>query len=67
MTSSDINLHRWTDFKKLVLQYGLKVHRDWNKSTSNRWKEILRGDAISHEELEDLSFDWNAHSRDEST
>ena len=67
MTSNDINLHRWTDFKKLVLQYGLKVRRDRNKSTSNRWKEILHGDAISHEELEDLSFDWDAHSREECT
>ena len=28
LTSSDVNLHRWTDFKKLVLQYSLKVRRD---------------------------------------
>ena len=51
----------------MVLQDGLRVRRDWNKSTTNRWKEILRGDAISHEELEDLSFDWNAHFRDKNT
>ena len=67
LTSNDIDLHRWTDFKKLVLQHGLKICRDRNKSTSNRWKEILRGDAISNEELEDLYFDWDAHSRDGST
>ena len=33
----------------------------------NRWKEILRGDTISHNELEELSFDWNTHFRDENT
>ena len=33
----------------------------------NRWKEILRGDAISHERLEELSFDWNTHLRTENT
>ena len=67
LTNGDINLHRWTNFKKVALQYGLKVCRDQNKSTMNRWKEILRGDAISHEELEELSFDWNTHFRNENT
>ena len=41
LTSSDVNLHRWTDFKKLILQYGLKIRRNRNRSTTNRWKEIL--------------------------
>ena len=67
LTSGDINLHRWVDFKKLVLQYSLKVRRDQNRSTSNRWKEILRGHAISRDELEELSFDWNTRPRDENT
>ena len=67
LTSSDINLHRWTDFKKLVLQYGLKARRDRNRSTTNRWKEILRGDTISPDELEELSFDWDTHFRDSNT
>ena len=63
LTTSDINLRRWTDFKKLVLRCGLKIRRDRNGSITNRWKEILRGDAISQEELEELSFDWNTHPR----
>ena len=63
LTCGDINLDRWTDFKELVLQCGLRIHRDRRKSTTNRWKEILRGDAISPDELADLSFDWDAHFR----
>ena len=61
LTCGDINLHRWTDFKKSVLQYGLAHRRNRNKSTTNRWKEILHGNAISTEELEELTFDWNSH------
>ena len=67
LTNGDINLHRWTDFKKSVLQYGLKVRRDRNRSTMSKWKEILRGDAISQEELEELSFDWNTHFKNDNT
>ena len=67
LTCGDINLTRWMDFKKSVLQYGLENHRNQNKSTTNRWKEILRGDAISNEELEELTFDWDTHFRGEDT
>ena len=67
LTCGDINLHRWTDFKKSVLQYGLESRRKQNKSTTNRWKEILRGDAISNEELEELTFDWDNHFGKEGT
>ena len=65
LTSGSINLHRWTDFKRLVLQYGLKVRRDRHKSATNKWKEILRGDAILSDELEGLYFDWDTHFRHE--
>ena len=63
LTCGDINLHRWTNFKKTALLCGLKVRRERHKSTANRWKEILRGDEISQDELAELSFDWEVHPR----
>ena len=61
LTNGDINLHRWTDFKKSALLCGLKIRRERHKSTANRWKEILRGDEISQDQLTNLSFEWDTH------
>ena len=62
LTGQDITLPSWTNFKKSVLQHGLKDSRDRKTSNINRWKEILRGEAISPDDLEDLTFDWHARS-----
>ena len=61
LTSGDINLHRWTDFKKSALLCGLKIRRERRKSTASRWKEILRGDEISQDQLANLTFEWDTH------
>ena len=66
LTCGDINLHRWTDFKKAALLCGLKVRREQCKSTANRWKEMLRGDEILQDVLADLSFEWEVHPRNMS-
>ena len=67
LTCGDINLHRWTDFKKSALLCGLKIRRERHKSAANRWKEILHGDEISQDQLANLSFEWDAHLRNGNT
>ena len=66
LTCGDINLLRWTDFKKAALLCGLKVRRERHKSTANRWKEILRGDEVPQDILTDLSFEWEVRPRNTS-
>ena len=63
LTGRDIGLPAWTDFKMRVLQHGLKDSRSRKTSNVNRWKEILRGEVISTDDLEDLTFDWRTRDR----
>ena len=60
LTSSAITLPRWSSFKKEVLRAGLAAAGARQRAITSHWKDALRGDAISQDDLADISFDWSS-------
>ena len=61
LSSGTITLPRWSSFKKSVLRAGLAAAGARRKAIASTWKDALRGNAVSYDELADIRFDWSSH------
>ena len=66
MTSQEIDLPAWAAFKQNVLRHGLTDTQKRKASAVNRWKDVLRGEAISRNMLDELCFDWRSRPSNDS-
>ena len=67
LTSHAVDLPSWTNFKKRALQHGLADAKARKLTNNDRWKEILRGEEISPDDLQNMTFDWSTRNAADST